>query len=265
MNVACTGAVPRSITNCLNFASPEDPEIMWQFVKVTDGMADACKVLETPVVSGNVSFYNETKTEEGKRAVYPTPTVVCVGVIDDVEKRMTSFFKEEGDYIVLLGENTGNISGSEYQKLVTGKIRGRGQFIDLRFEKSLQEALVEAIKEGLIKHAHDVSEGGIAVNLFESSFERELGFKVELDEDIRSDWLLFGEEQSRVVVSVAPENLNRALDFFKKRTIPAKVIGKVGGIRGIIRHKERELVNISVKEAKLIYETALEKKLSGEE
>jgi phosphoribosylformylglycinamidine synthase len=95
-NVACSGAIPRAITDCLNFGSPEDPEIMWQFVKATDGMADACRVLETPVVSGNVSFYNETTTDRGKRAVFPTPTVVCVGVLEDVEKRMTSFFKEEG-------------------------------------------------------------------------------------------------------------------------------------------------------------------------
>ncbi|ADU97335.1 phosphoribosylformylglycinamidine synthase II [Thermovibrio ammonificans HB-1] len=264
-NVACTGAVPRAITDCLNFASPEDPEIMWQFVKATDGMADACKVLETPVVSGNVSFYNETKTEEGKRAVFPTPTVVCVGVLDNVEKRMTSFFKEPGDYILLLGENVGNVSGSEYQKLVEGEFKGRGQTIDLRFEKTLQDALVEAIGRGLLKHAHDVSEGGIAVNLFESAFERELGFEVDLDDDLRSDFLLFGEDQSRVVVSVSPEKLQEALAFFTEKTVPVKVIGRVtdSGV-GVIKHKGKRLVEIPVKEAKEIYETALEKALSGE-
>ncbi len=260
-NVACSGAVPRAITDCLNFGSPEDPEIMWQFVKATDGMADACKVLETPVVSGNVSFYNETKTDEGKRAVFPTPTVVCVGVLENVEKRMTSFFKDEGDVIVLLGENTGNISGSEYQKLQIGEFRGTGQTIDLRFEKTLQEAIVEAIQRGLIKHAHDVSEGGLAVNLFESSFEKELGFEVELDDNIRSDFLLFGEDQSRIVVSVSPERVDEVLDFFEKRTVPAKVIGKIRGDRGVIKHRGKELVNILVKEAKEIYETALEKEL----
>ncbi len=260
-NVACSGAVPRAITDCLNFGSPEDPEIMWQFVKATDGMADACRVLETPVVSGNVSFYNETKTDEGKRAVFPTPTVVCVGVLENVEKRMTSYFKDEGDVIILLGENTGNISGSEYQKLQIGEFRGTGQTVDLRFEKTLQEAIVEAIQKGLIKHAHDVSEGGLAVNLFESSFEKELGFEVELDDDIRSDFLLFGEDQSRIVVSVSPERVDEVLDFFEKRTVPAKVIGKVKGDRGIIKHRGKELVNISVKEAKEIYETALEKEL----
>ncbi len=260
-NVACSGAVPRAITDCLNFGSPEDPEIMWQFVKATDGMADACKVLETPVVSGNVSFYNETKTDEGKRAVFPTPTVVCVGVLENVEKRMTSYFKEEGDVIILLGENTGNISGSEYQKLQTGEFKGTGQTVDLRFEKTLQEAIVEAIQKGLIKHAHDVSEGGLAVNLFESAFEKGLGFEVELDDDIRSDFLLFGEDQSRIVISVSPEKVEEVLDFFKKRTVPAKVIGKVRGSKGVIRHKGKELVNLPIKVAEELYETALEKEL----
>ncbi|MEO2083194.1 MAG: phosphoribosylformylglycinamidine synthase subunit PurL [Desulfurobacteriaceae bacterium] len=264
-NVACSGAVPRAITDCLNFGSPEDPEIMWQFVKATDGMADACSVLETPVVSGNVSFYNETVTEEGKRAVYPTPTVVCVGVLKDVEKRMTSFFKDSGDLLILLGENRGNVSGSEYQKLVTGNIAGRGQEIDLRFEKTLQRAIVESIEAGLIKHAHDVSEGGIAVNLFESSFERGLGFRVEFDDEIRSDFLLFGEDQSRVVISVSPEKLEDVLRFFEEKAVPAKVIGRVTDDgRGVILHRDRELVNLSVSEMKRLYETALEKKLSGE-
>ena len=264
-NVACSGAKPRAITDCLNFASPEDPEIMWQFVKVTDGMADACKVLETPVVSGNVSFYNETATEEGKRAVFPTPTVVCVGVLEDVEKRMTSFFKEAGDVIVLLGENTGNISGSEYQKLVEGEFKGRGQTIDLRFEKTLQDAIVEAIGKGLLKSAHDVSEGGIAVNLFESAFEKELGFDVDLENDLRTDFLLFGEEQSRVVITVSPEKVGEVLKFFEKRAVPAKVIGKVTDTgRGVIRHKGKEVVNLPIKECKEIYETSLEKKLAGE-
>ncbi len=264
-NVACSGAVPRAITNCLNFASPEDPEIMWQFVKVTDGMADACEVLNTPVVSGNVSFYNETVTEEGKRAVFPTPTVVCVGVLEDVEDRMTSFFKNPGDAILLLGENTGNISGSEYQKLVEGEYKGRGQSIDLRFEKALQDSLVEAIKMGFVKSAHDVSEGGLAVALFESAFEKCLGFKVEFDDNIRTDFLLFGEEPSRVIITVAPDNVEKAIGFFTKRLIPVKVIGKVnGGDRAIILHRGKVVVDLPLKECKVLYETALERKVSGE-
>ncbi|ADY73672.1 Phosphoribosylformylglycinamidine synthase 2 [Desulfurobacterium thermolithotrophum DSM 11699] len=261
-NVACSGAIPRAITDCLNFGSPEDPEIMWQFVKATDGMADACKVLETPVVSGNVSFYNETTTENGKRAVFPTPTVVCVGVLEDVEKRMTSFFKDEGDVIVLLGENIGNVSGSEYQKLIEGEFKGQGQTIDLAFEKALQKAVIEAIEKGLIKSAHDVSEGGIAINLFESAFEKELGFEVELEDDLRTDFLLFGEDQSRIVVTTSEDKLKELLPFFEKKVVPAKKIGIVTSSgRGIIRHKGKEVVNLSVKECKEIYENSLERKL----
>ena len=264
-NVACTGAVPKAITDCLNFGSPEDPEIMWQFVKATDGMADACRILNTPVVSGNVSFYNETATEEGKRAIYPTPTVVCVGVIEDIEKRMTSYFKNEGDFIILLGENTGNVSGSEYQKLVTGTIKGTGQQIDLQFEKKLQEALIKSINLGLIKSAHDISEGGLAVNLFESSFEKELGFEVELDEEIRSDFLLFGEEPSRVIVTASPERTEEVLDFFKKQLIPARVIGKVTETgRGIIKHRGKIVVDLEINKAKHLYENSLEKEITGE-
>ncbi len=264
-NVACTGARPKAITDCLNFGSPEDPEIMWQFVKATDGMADACRILETPVVSGNVSFYNETTTENGKRAVYPTPTVVCVGVIDDIEKRMTSFFKSPEDAIILLGENTGNVSGSEYQKLVMGTVKGQGQTIDLQFEKTLQNALIESIEKGMIKSAHDVSEGGLVVALFESAFERELGFEVELSEDIRTDFLLFGEEQSRVIITVSPEKVEEVLEFFKKKTVPAKLIGTVTAQKtGIIKHKGKETVNLNITEAKQLYERALEKELTGE-
>ncbi|SNR86332.1 phosphoribosylformylglycinamidine synthase subunit PurL [Desulfurobacterium atlanticum] len=260
-NVACSGATPRAITDCLNFASPEDPEIMWQFVKCTDGMADACKILETPVVSGNVSFYNETALENGKRAIFPTPTVVCVGVLENVEKRMTKDFKDEGDVIILLGENTGNISGSEYQKLIEGEFKGTGQTIDLKFEKTLQNSIVEAIQKELIKSAHDISEGGIAVALFESSFGRNLGFEVNLNDNIRSDFLLFGEEQSRIIISVSPEKEEEVLEFFKERTIPAKRIGVVKGNRGIISHNGKEVINISVEEAKQYYETGLEKNL----
>ncbi|WP_457568050.1 phosphoribosylformylglycinamidine synthase subunit PurL [Desulfurobacterium sp.] len=260
-NVACSGAVPRAITNCLNFGSPEDPEIMWQFVKCTDGMADACKILETPVVSGNVSFYNETVVGNRKRAIFPTPTVVCVGVLENIENRTTKEFKEEGDVIILLGENTGNISGSEYQKLMEGTVKGTGQTIDLAFEKKLQESLIKAIANGLIKSAHDVSEGGIAVSLFESAFDNDIGFEVNLKEDIRTDFLLFGEEPSRIIVTVSPENAPAVIEFFKTNTVPAKIIGKTGGKYGKIKHNGTEVINIAVREARTVYEKALEEKL----
>ncbi|WP_297446434.1 phosphoribosylformylglycinamidine synthase subunit PurL [Desulfurobacterium sp.] len=260
-NVACSGAVPKAITDCLNFGSPEDPEIMWQFVKCTDGMADACKILETPVISGNVSFYNETVVGDRKRAIFPTPTVVCVGVLENIENRTTKDFKDEGDVIILLGENSGNISGSEYQKLVEGEFKGTGQAIDLTFEKNLQKSIVEAISKGFIKSAHDISEGGIAVALFESAFGNGIGFEVNIEDDIRTDFLLFGEEQSRIIISVSPENAEKALKFFEKKAIPAKIIGKTGGENGRIMHKSREVINIPLVEAQTLYEQSLEEKL----
>ncbi len=260
-NVACSGAKPLAITNCLNFASPEDPYIMWQFVKATDGMAEACRILETPVVSGNVSFYNETKTQEGKRAIYPTPLVVCVGVLEDINNRLTQFFKKEGDVIFLVGENEGNVSGSEYQKLAIGKYCGR-QKIDLEFERRLQNALVEAASRKLLNSAHDISEGGIAVALFESAFERELGFAVHLNDSIRDDFLLFGEEPSRVVLSSDREKAEEVIEFFRKRTIPIQVIGKVtsDGV-GLIKKRGRELIKLPIKTAKDVFESALESSL----
>jgi phosphoribosylformylglycinamidine synthase len=188
-----------------------------------------------------------------------------VGVLEDVEKRMTSFFKEEGDVIVLLGENAGNISGSEYQKLVEGEFKGRGQSIDLAFERTLQRTIVEAIKKELIKSAHDVSEGGLAVNLFESAFEREYGFEVDFEDNLRTDFLLFGEDQSRIVVTVTREKVEELLNFLEEKTVPAKIIGVVTGTgKGIIKHKGREVVNLNIKECKEIYENSLERKLTGE-
>ena len=261
-NVACCGATPKAITNCLNFASPEDPEVMWQFAKVTDGMADACTILEVPVVSGNVSFYNETLSDGRRRRVFPTPTVVCVGVVEDLQKRLTHHFKNPGDVIVLLGENTGNISGSEYQKLTLGYYAGSGQFIDLQAEKLLQKALVEAIHLGLLKSAHDVSEGGIAVCLLECAFPKELGFVVEFEEEIRSDLLLFGEEPTRVVVTAPPHLAQELLAFFRERLVPARLIGEVtGSSTAIVYHNAKQVLNVEVRRCKEIYESALEKAL----
>ena len=261
-NVACCGIKPLAITDCLNFGSPEDPEVMWQFVKTTDGMADACKILNVPVVSGNVSFYNETVLENGeKRVVFPTPTVVCVGA-GKQENVITYEFKTPGDFIVLLGENIGNISGSEYQKLMRGKYSGNGQFLNLQFEKTLQEAIVEACEKKLLKSAHDVSEGGLIVCLLESSFPKLLGFEVEFEEDLRTDFLLFGEEPSRVVITVSESAVKTALEFFKERRVPAKVIGKVlEEPFGTVKHKGKT-IRIDLKKAKKIYETSFERAIS---
>jgi len=261
-NVACSGAVPKAITNCLNFGSPEDPEIMWQFIKCTDGMAEACRILETPVVSGNVSFYNETVIDGGKRAVFPTPTVVCVGVLDDVEKHMTLDFKDEGDIIYLLGINSGNISGSEYQKLLLGEFSGE-QKIDLKFERKLQLFLIEAISKGLIKSAHDISEGGMVVCLFESSFNKCLGFEVSLESRIRPDLLIFGEEQSRVIVTVSEGLKKEFEEFLSLSKVPFKMLGFVNASgKGVIRCNGKKVIELEIERVKEVYSSSLQKLLS---
>jgi len=261
-NVACSGAVPKAITNCLNFGSPEDPEIMWQFIKCTDGMAEACRILETPVVSGNVSFYNETVIDGGKRAVFPTPTVVCVGVLDDVEKHMTLDFKDEGDIIYLLGINSGNISGSEYQKLLLGEFSGE-QKIDLKFERKLQLFLIEAISKGLIKSAHDISEGGMVVCLFESSFNKCLGFEVSLESKIRPDLLIFGEEQSRVIVTVSEGLKKEFEEFLSLSKVPFKMLGSVNASgKGVIRCNGKKVIELEIERVKEVYSSSLQKLLS---
>jgi len=258
-NVACSGAVPRAITNCLNFGSPEDPEIMWQFERCIDGMAEACRVLETPVVSGNVSFYNETVTEGGKRAVFPTPTVVCVGVIDDVERRLTSSFKEDGDLIYLIGVNRGNISGSEYQKLLVGSYSGE-QVLNLELERKVQRSLIELSRQGVLRSAHDVSEGGILVCLFESAFGTGLGFEVNFEERIRPDLLLFGEEQSRVVVTVDREARGELEGYLTSRGVPFSYLGVVndGGV-GTVKQGGNKLLSLPVEMAEEVYSSSLER------
>ncbi len=226
-NVACSGALPRAITNCLNFGNPEKPEVMWSFAKVVEGIAEACGKLETPVTGGNVSFYNETM---GK-GIYPTPTIGMVGVMEQVGDRVTQCFKREGDAIVLLGENEGHIGGTEFLEVVHGKVAGMPPPVNLDYEKRLHRLLVNLSRERLITSAHDVSDGGLAVALAECCISNDspVGATVELREDIRPDFLLFGEEQGRVVLSVRPHGLPSVERLCKEAGIPYQVIGTVGG------------------------------------
>ncbi|MCG2660907.1 MAG: phosphoribosylformylglycinamidine synthase subunit PurL, partial [Kiritimatiellae bacterium] len=208
-NIVCSGGKPLAITDGLNFGNPMKPENYWQFAKCIEGLAYACKVLNTPVISGNVSFYNENP----KGPVDPTPLVGMVGLIKDADKYVTQDFKSEGDLIVLLGENKADLSGSEYLYLVHKQKRGNPQ-IDMEIEKAVQEATLEAIESGIINSAHDCSEGGLAVTLVESSItnaNKMLGAEIKLDSlknsDIRLDEILYGEAPSRIVVSLDKNNL----------------------------------------------------------
>jgi phosphoribosylformylglycinamidine synthase len=227
-NLSCVGAEPVAITDCLNFGNPERPEIMWQFKQSVAGISEACRQFNTPVTGGNVSFYNETKGE----GIYPTPTIGMVGLVEDVDKVVTPWWKGEGDAIILIGVNEPDLGGSEYLWTIHGKVAGRPPHVDFAREKAVQNAVRTCVRRSLVQSAHDVSEGGIAMALAECSLASPRGFigsKVKLDEDLRPDLLLFGEQGARIVVSVKPENVEAVIAIARELGAPAKAIGTVGG------------------------------------
>ncbi len=233
-NLVCTGAQPLAITNCLNFGNPEKDDVYYQLRECIAGMARACRELRTPVVSGNVSLYNETKGE----AIYPTPVVGMVGLLEDVAKHCASGFKNEGDLVFLLGDGQvvdSSIGSSEYLALVHGIIKGNPH-IDLGLEKRLQRCCLEAIRRDILNSAHDCSEGGLGVALAESCVANGLGF-VSRDWRIagRLDSALFGEAQSRIVVSLAPKSAWKLGRLAARWQIGAKRLGTVEGKRLILR------------------------------
>jgi len=232
-NVVCAGGRPLAMTNCLNFASPERPEIMWQFEQSVDGIAAACEALAIPVTGGNVSFYNETLG----RAILPTPVIGVVGLLEDAERLTTQWFKEEGDRVVLLGDVGGRLGGSEYLHTVHGRLAGVPAPLDLGRERSVQAACLAAIEGGLVRSAHDCSEGGLAVALAECCVTgpRRLGAAVTLPAEGRVDELLFGEAPSRIVVTVAPGDVERLMRIAGESAVPAHVLGRVGGDRLEVR------------------------------
>jgi phosphoribosylformylglycinamidine (FGAM) synthase-like enzyme len=197
-NIVCSGGEPLGVTNCLNFGNPYNPEVYYQFVNAIKGMGEACIKFNTPVTGGNVSFYNQSP--DGP--VYPTPTIGMVGVLNSVNDKMTMDFKEAGDAIYLAGVSRDDINSSEYLHKVHGIAFSPAPHFELEEEFALQQVIMQLIKEKLIVSAHDVSEGGLFVTLTESGFNNNLGYTVETKKDIRKDAWLFGEAQSRVVVSV---------------------------------------------------------------
>jgi len=216
-NIVCSGAEPLAVTDNLNFGNPEKPEIFWQIEKAADGISEACNVLSTPVIGGNVSLYNESNGS----AIYPTPVIGMVGLIEDTEHITTQHFKAAGDLIYVIGETFPEFAGSELQKLTEGKIYGKAPAIDLEVEQSRQKALLKAIRTGLVQSAHDVSEGGIGVALAESVISSQgLGANVTLAGEPA---LLFSETQSRFIVSVKKEHQ----EAFEKLVKDADLIGEV--------------------------------------
>ncbi|SLM48621.1 Phosphoribosylformylglycinamidine synthase 2 [Nitrospira japonica] len=230
-NLVCSGAEPIGLTDCLNFGNPERPEIMWQFVLAIEGLKDACEFLQVPIVSGNVSFYNETNG----LSIYPTPMLGMVGLIEDADRAMTQWFKQDGDDIILLGSSREDLGGSEYLKVVHSREQGSPPFLNLETERHVQDCVLSLIRAGLVQSAHDCSDGGLAVALAEcciSTEDRRLGAVVTLPVGrLRHDAVLFGESQSRVVLSSKPENREAVLEHARQRGVPAEIIGGVGGAR----------------------------------
>lgn len=233
-NLVCRGARPRATTDNLNFGSPLDPAVYYQLRESVLGISEACRAFETPVVSGNVSLFNESPTG----AIYPTPTIGMVGVIEDVAKVVASGFQAAGDAIVLLGRNTDELGASEYLKVIHGKVAGPAPAVDLTAERSLQEAMLELAAGGLARSAHDCAEGGLAVSLAESALagsERGFGVDVELGDEIAAVPLLFGEAQGRIVISCAPDQVDQVLEVAARHGVPAARIGTVGEEGGAFR------------------------------
>ncbi len=226
-NVACSGGVPAAITDCLNFGNPEKPEVFWTFYEAIRGLSDACKAFNVPVISGNVSFYNESFGQP----IYPTPTVGLVGLIDDIDQVCTLDFKDEGDVILLVGESEAELGGSEYLKVEHDLVSGKPPALDLELEAAVQSAVIAGIRGGLIKSAHDCSEGGMAVALAESCLAGGIGADVHLHDDLPPVASLFGETQSRIVVTVAEQDADSLVERLVAAEVPYSVIGTVGGER----------------------------------
>ncbi|HYD20053.1 MAG TPA: phosphoribosylformylglycinamidine synthase subunit PurL [Flavipsychrobacter sp.] len=253
-NIVCSGGVPVAITNCLNFGNPYNPEVYYQFVHAIKGMGEACEKLSTPVTGGNVSFYNQS--EDGP--VYPTPTIGMVGVLDSLEQKMTLDFKAPGDIIYLVGKNRNDINCSEYLHHICGVTHSPVPHFDLEEEHKLQQTILRLIGMKVINSAHDISEGGMFTCLLESAMNNNLGFEVETDKDIRKDACLFGEAQSRVIVSVNP-----AVHSMFEAELDDVSFTKLGVVNagGEIKVDEESWGYIS--DWKEAYDTALEKLLAS--
>jgi phosphoribosylformylglycinamidine synthase II len=227
-NVVCVGATPIAITNCLNFGNPYDPEIFWQFKEAVQGIGDACKALDTPVTGGNVSFYNENPSG----TIFPTPTIGMLGLLDDYENAITANFKNVGDIILLLGETHGHIGASEYLHAIHNKTSGETPHLDLLKEKSLQQLILRLVQQRLINSCHDVSEGGLAVALAECCIPSiynglQLGATVSYQTSLRNDFYLFGEDQSRVIVSLSKKNADEVISVLRQVGQPYTILGEV--------------------------------------
>jgi len=268
-NLVCSGAEPIGLTDCLNFGNPERPDIMWQFVLAIEGLKDACEHFNIPIVSGNVSFYNETNG----LSIYPTPMLGMVGLIDEADRAMTQWFRDEGDAIVLLGKTREDLGGSEYLKVLQHREQGSPPFLSLDIEKALQDFALKVIHEGLVQSAHDCSDGGLAVALAEccvSGPRAAQGAVVKLGlGSLRRDALLFGESQSRIILSTRPTAVESILSRAAEAGVPAAQIGTVGGGRLVIEVEPGKVsdgcrIDLPIRQVSDCWVHAIEEQLSQE-
>ncbi len=237
-NVVCSGAEPLAITDNLNFGSPQNPEIFWQMKRAVEGMSEACQVLATPVISGNVSLYNES----AKGAIYPTPVVGMVGLIHDLDYITSSSFKQIHDVIILLGETKAEIGGSEFQYVIHGVTEGRPPTIDMQVEKKLQDTVRTAIQQGLVSSAHDCSEGGLAVALAECCIQGHVGAQVNFTTELRPDFALFSESQSRILLSASPQQVDALIQWVASQSVPYQVLGEVQDKQFVIKVNQKTVI-----------------------
>ncbi|MFC1631273.1 phosphoribosylformylglycinamidine synthase subunit PurL [Candidatus Omnitrophota bacterium] len=256
-NLVCTGAEPAAVTDCLNFGNPEKPDRFWQFKNCVEGIADACKFFNVPVISGNVSFYNESP----QGAINPTPTIGMIGIIEDRKHIATQNFKQKDQSIILLGENKEELGGSEYLKQIHGQVGGETPDLDLDREQAVQQTALAAIKKGLVVSAHDCSEGGLAVALAEcciSDQENMIGAVIDgLGVSQRADALLFGESQSRIILSCDQDNCGKIKELAEQFQAPFQIIGQTTTEKFKILQGATELINLSLQELSDKWRTSL--------
>jgi len=273
-NVVCVGARPLAVTNCLNFASPERPEVMWSFSEVIDGMAEACRAFNTPVVSGNVSFYNET---EG-RGIIPTPVIGMIGLVEDVRRVVQPGFKQAGDVIALLGNTADDLSISEFRATIDGVSSdemiadGSVPRIDLDLECAVQHVCLEAAEAGLLASTHDCADGGLAVAIAESCFSslnrNGIGAAIDASEvataSLSTSSVLYSESPSRIILSFPRSSLALVEDLAARANCPITILGQVGGDRLQIRIGDEEVISAAVSELENVWRGSLAKKLEAE-
>jgi len=252
-NIICSGAEPSAITNCLNFGNPYNPEVYWQFIGAIKGMTKACKKFTTPVTGGNVSFYNQTKVGDSTVPIFPTPTIAMIGLVKNIDNITTIQFKCKGDLIYQIGPSVEDISSSQYLVNIHNITESPAPSFDLDQEFLVQDKVKKLIKKELVSSAHDVSEGGLFVTLMESAMISSYGFNITSDSSIRKDAYLFGESQSRIIVSVSPEKEDELIDIMMSKDVDFHLVGHV--TKGSVRVDDENWGDVN--DYKTLYDNAL--------